>query len=76
MINSKTVSWKPLFFKRLNLIINQTVRKIYVVFQERVENYIIETHLDLDHRGHVNVWRVTERQLVRCRRFRPRRKHP
>lgn len=33
-------------------------------------------NLDLDDRGHVDVGRVAERQLVGCRRFRARWKHP
>jgi len=34
------------------------------------------THLDLHNRGHVDMRRVAERNLVGCRRFRARRKHP
>lgn len=43
---------------------------------QKIIGFSRKTHLDLDHRGHVNVRRVTERQLVRCRRFRSRREHP
>jgi len=34
------------------------------------------SHLDFDDRGHVDVGRVAERQLVGCRRLRARREHP